>query len=650
MQKPLLNKRTKQRVYTIRVTDILYSLETIDDTGLPPDSIWKAERLYYGLRIKGRRTDQTNVPPINVLFPITFGGAVATVRIGDLVQVLDDPAIPTPIALGVVYSQSTTWTSAVKNYERPLPPQLESPGSTGTLYNYNAIYGTYIPTYTPTDETAGIWYDRFIKFPVGYFVKDKRSLPSYNNWFATAFKEKKEGISDIILNILENWSCLYRQEKFFYLNRNLMPFRPDPVFDTTSQTHQSSAPEPVIKSKHGVGFFDGRADKSWTDKFPAPLTLQNVPDSAKKTAYDEIINASLEELRRNSGNYDNAELPLDPRVIQEIKIGRNKLIISDVYGDGTNVFITLKNEHDAGISIVYTEFTDCTEVKKDCQTYREGSAEYAVDMHPGEGTQTITNTYDTADASCDGKKISQVRIRGPLGESLLLESYGTSEADSYSRIVARGIGGQLFELYDDLESGSNYIYGLSSTPEDTSDTWSLNRGSFFLAATNELPPFLRLNNNSILSVLPAFDQLVIQGAFSPAKQSYAAQYTTPSSAILHEYVSSGKPYERKVVSTADDITETIDYNTSSISVLSTTDGSNSLYKIAVNGSQYIEVANTGITIDAGDKPVIIKGAGITLNSTTGTVEAVNNTAPSATGLYVLRSDGTPSSVLKAGKQ
>lgn len=627
MQKQLLNKRTKQRIYTVRVTDVLYNLETIKDTGLPPDSIWKAERIYYGLRIKGKRTDQTNIPPVNILFPALYGGVVANVRVGDLVQVLDDPAVGTPIALGVVYSQTTTWTNAVKSYERPFPPQLEAPGSTGTLYNYNAIYGTYIPTYEATNSSAGVWYDRFIKFPVGYFVKDKRSLPAYNKWFGAALRKKQDGISDIILNIIEDWSCLYKQERFFYLTRNRMPYRPDPVFDINSHTHQSTASEPVIKSKHGIGFFDDRSAKSWTDKFPLPLSLQSIPVDAQKTAYDEIINATLEEVRRNKKNSDNAELPLDPRVVQEIKIGRNKLIISDIYGDGTNVFITLKNEHDAGVSIVYTEFTECSEVKKDCQTYKESSAEYVTEMHQGEGARTVTNTYDDANTACDGKKISQVRLRGPLGESVLIESYGTSESDSYSRIAARGIGGQLFELYDDLESGSNYIYGISSTPDDTKEDWALSRGSFFLAATNELPPFLRLNNNPIISSMPPnFEQLVVQGAFSSAKQSFSTQYITADSAILHEHVDAGRPYDRTITSTSSSLIESIAYNGADISVLASIVGATKSYKITVEGNKYIEVASSGITIDAHDKPVMIKGAGITLDATTGVVRAINDTA------------------------
>ena len=613
MQKPLLSKRTKQRVYTVRVTDVLYNLETVDDTGLPPDSVWKAERIYYGLRIRGRRTDQTNVPPINILFPATYGGVVANVRVGDLVQVLDDPAIPTPIALGVVYSQTTTWSEAVKNYERPIPPQLESPGSTGSLYNYNAIYGTYIPTYHPTDANAGVWYDRFIKFPVGYFVKDKRSLPAYNEWFAEALKEKKTGISDILLNIMEDWSCLYRQEKFFYLERNRMPYRPDPVFDTTSQTHQSIASEPVIKSRHGVGFFDDRSDKSWTDKFPMPLTIQSVPDSAKTSAYDEIINASLEELRRNKKNVDDAELPLEPRVVQEIKIGRNKLIISDVYGDGTNVFITLKNEHDAGISIVYTEFTECTEVNKNCQTYKEGSAEYVAEIPEGEGTQTISGTYDSANTACDGKKISQVRIRGPLGESLLLESYGTSDTDAYSRIVARGIGGQLFELYDDLESGSNYIYGISTDVSGGDDIWSLGQGSFFLAGLGALPNFLRLRNNPGLVDILSANKYVVHGIFDNNITAVSEAYKQGDNVILADHVKNETvTFDRVLTATPLSITDVWDYIAGDNEIHATFDlgapSFNILTKNATDNSSALFDATTGIQLNT-TKDVSITATG-----------------------------------------
>jgi len=547
-----------------------------------------------------------------------------------LVQVLDDPAIPTPIALGVVYSETTTWAAAVKNYERPIPPQLESPGSTGTLYNYNAIYGTYVPTYEPTDSAAGVWYDRFIKFPVGYFVRDKRSLPAYNPWYKTALEEKKTGVADILLNIVEDWSCLYRPEKFFYLERNRMPFRPDPVFDTTSETHPSIATEPVIKSKAGIGFFDNRTSKDWTDKFPMPLSVQSVPDSSLSTAYDEIINASLEELRRNNKNVDNAELPLEPRVVQEIKIGRNKLVISDIYGDGTSVFITLKNEHDAGISIVYSEFTECEEVKKDCQTYKEGSAEYVKDIPDGKGTRTITGTYDSANTNCDGKKISQVRIRGPLGEALLLESYGTSPTDSYSRIVARGIGGQLFELYDDLETGSNYIYGLSTNTGGGAENWSMTTGSFFLAGIGALPSFLRLTNNPLLGDVSSTDAYYISGAFTDTEQIYTSQYASGGAAYRHEYVKAGKIYDRLLTATSTGITDVLDYDGKiSISidteipeyVLTVTDGTNS--SITVTNEQ-ITLKSEKILLDSSN---ILLGTGATLgveyggsSTTSGTVK------------------------------
>ena len=449
-----------------------------------------------------------------------------------------------------------------------------------------------------------------------------------------------------MLNILEDWNCLYRNEKFFYLERNRWPWRPDPVFDTTSFTHQQSVPDAVIASSHGVGYFDDRASKDWTDKYPRPLSQQTVPDIAKHTAYDEIINATLAEYRRNHKNISNAELPLEPRVVKEIRIGRNKLFISDVYGDGTSVILTLKNEKDAGISIVYQEFTECEEVNKNCQSYKESDTEYIKEIPDGTGTKTYSQTQDSANVACDGKKISQVRLRGPLGESVLIESYGTSESDAYSRVVARGIGGQLFELYDDLESGSNYIYGLSSTVDDTKEDWALSRGSFFLAATNTLPSFLRLTNNSIISSVPSnFEQLVLQGSFSSSRQSFATQYVTPNSAVLHEHVDGGKPYDRLVTSTSSTLTESITYNGSDVSVLASAGGSTKSYKITVDGSKYIEVASSGITIDADKMPVTIRGAGIDLDATTSVVRAINNVSTTAEEAVMLQ--GGASTSLKA---
>lgn len=642
MIKNLTEKRIKQRVYTIRVTDILYNLETIDDTGLPPDSIWKSEKLYYGIRVRGRRVDQTNMAPLNIVVPVAFSGKALNLQIGDLLQVLDDPNIPTPIALGVVYSSTSTWSEAVKNYERPIPPQLESPGSFGELYNYNAIYATYIPTYKPTSDDYGTWYDRFIKFPVGYFVKDKRSLISYNEWFKSALEAKKKEESDVILNIIENWSCLYRKEKFFYLNRNRMPFRTDPVYDTTSQTHQSSASDPVIKSKNGIGWFDGRASKAWTDEFPLPLTQQSIPDIAKTTAYDEIINATLEELRKNKGNLENSELPLEPRVVQEIKIGRNKLVISDIYGDGTSVFITLKNEHDAGISIVYSEYTECKELTKDCQTYRESDTEYAYDMPQGEGSSTVAGTYDSADTSCDDKKISQIRIRGPLGESLLIESYGTSESDSYSRIAVRGIGGQYFEMFDDLESGSNYIYGLSTTKDDSTSDWSLSRASFFLAGTNPIPSFNRLQNNSILSQfsnITSSDQFSIIGSYTGDVASLTANYVTSSESFIHTYgqTSPTRYYESLIQVNSSGIVETTDYQQapgSKINLL--VDTASDLYKITNIANSIVELSMDTVNISSTNT--------VNINSNTINLNAARVNAGSGSTPVLLVGD-VPSSVL-----
>lgn len=659
----LAQKRTRQKVYIVRVTDILYGVETIEDTGLPKDSIWKAEKIYYGIRVKGRRIDHTNMPLVSILVPMNFGGKVYSVQIGDLLLVLDDPSVRVPIAIGVLYSQTTTWGEAIKNYERPLPPQLESPGKGGELINYNAIYGTYIPTYKPSEPDKSTWYDRFIKFPTGTFYTDKRSLFSYNKWYSEALNQQTKGISDVVVNIADNLSCLYRKEKFFYLAPTLWPFRPDPVFDTTSQAHSRNAITPVIKSHGGVGLFDERQDKTWTDKFPSPLTQQDdVQDQVKYVAFDEIINATLEEVRKEAKNFDNAQLPLDPRVSQEIRIGRNKLIISDIHGDGSTILISLKNEKDAGISIVYQEFSECEQVETGCQSYKETDAEYLVDT-PDSSTVADENaqTVDSANTDCDGKVISQVRIRGPLGESLLIESYGETDSPTYSRIAARGINGQLFEIYDDYKDGTNYIYGLSGTLDGTKDDWSLSKGSFFLLGVGTPPSFLRLDNNPALTLFSEYhkDTFSVVGQFDLNNSVYALRSSQFSGkeALLREYVKSGSFYWQKdTIANADASSVSLSeqfndgsgntFNTNvtvggSVSVKwlgTSSSGASSLIEFSDSGSAIlnlqtkfssniatITLLNGDISMDASNTIKLNAANGIELNPGTGTVSVADGT-------------------------
>lgn len=477
MNNLLHSRRTHQTRYIVRVTFVNH-MQTEDNTGIPEDNIWAEEKTEYGIAIRGRRVDYTNSPVLIAMVHADSGGNLWVPRVGDFVTVEDPLDGFLPRVVGIAYGMARenvesdddselhpeTWDLSAKYYARPIPPQLEQIGNNGILHTYNPIFITYHERYEDGDATIpefGKWYDRFVLFDSSETYKNKKSFIDYNeDWILEALEADEKHWSDVVWNMVESWDNNYREkDEYFYLNPERYPYRPDPVFDTISDYHQLIEDDYVLENEdRGVTLFDDDEDDI-TDKYPMPLTLQEIePELIHYTAYDEMINKPLADIREAAENFANAELPLEPKEEKQIRIGRNKFILSDVLGDGKQIFITLKTHKDQQFSIIFHED--------------------------------------------DEGELSQIRIRGLYGESIFMESHGTDLDDAISRVIVKGVEGQIMEMYDDVENNENYIYLLSSEGEELDEEYNLTKASYSILSNKKVPePFKRLaNNQGILNV------------------------------------------------------------------------------------------------------------------------------------------------------
>lgn len=454
------NKQGISKRYVLQVSDINY-YETSKDGNYNQGrsdlfNSWQADNkdstfnlTRAGYLIRGNRMDFKESPIVAAQFPSRESGETLRINVGDFVIVEEYYKDYLPIVVGILFSKNSTWDNSLKTNERPISPVLELPGSSGKHYTYNPLYLTFLNGYTATDTFFGVWYDRFVKFNSSDTYKNFKSLNSYNSWVSDVLKNPKrdEVTTENILRIVEDPFDNNKMEHSFYLGQNNFPYRPDSVFDVTSSDHQSKKTDAVLKSTSGVSILDTYNLQN-TDKYPKSLPTQTL-NQLNYTSYDEIINQTLSDLRKSSqvGEFLNADLPLDPKEVREIRIGRSKLLISDLQGDGKELFITLKSASDQGISFIYKE-----------------------------------NDQDW----------SQVRIRGSMGESILLESYGKPN-NATSRISMKGVSGQIFEMYEDTNTDNNYIYLLSTdTVTGKNDYSTLTGASYFLATNKSTPTLSRL--------------------------------------------------------------------------------------------------------------------------------------------------------------
>lgn len=473
MNSPMHNRRVKKNKYIVRVTSINHS-ETKNNTGIPNDNVWVQQDFDYGIAIRGLRIDFTNNPTITAIIPYRLGGDIDYPNIGDYVIVEENVGGLWPFVVGVVHSLSQlsdvdvppevewekdTWDNGVKNFSRPMAPTLESPGNRGRQYNYNPVYMTYHEKYTDdraTEPYFGAWYDRFVLFDSSETYKNKKPFITFNeSWIREGLASDQKGWQDILLYMLDNVSNPKKLEDYFYLEEGRQAYRPDPVFDTTSGDHQLLESDPILRNElGGTDIFSAATPDNW-DQYPMPQRLQPDYENEKLelTAYDEVINDILSKIRKNSRNIANADLPYEPKEEKQIRIGRNKLVIADMHGDGKSIMMTLKTAADQQMTMMFND-----------------------------------NGQD---------KLSQLRLRGFFGESLLIESYGSSKADAASRFTYKGLDGQLVEAYDNAETSQNYIYLMSSEGSEMQQDYTLNRGSYFLLANDTVPSAsTRVLNNS----------------------------------------------------------------------------------------------------------------------------------------------------------
>lgn len=453
--------------------------EEVDFTGNSGSNILHSKA------ITGLRTDYQENSLSNVMVPVKHSGHVPLVNIADLalVQMFDDGN--KPIHVGAMHSKRSTWLNAIQSFERPIPPTLEMRGSSGEVYTYNPIYITYHPSYEPTDQYFGekedkIWYERFVLFESSDIYRNKKNFVEYNEWLKDTFEKVKfskstnktsarESGAEHVLKLVENPEDLSFMDKFFYLKDKNYPFRPDPIFDVKSPFHQSKSDAAVVKTDSGVDLGLTNLDKSALDLYPVTHTHLDVSEAKLlKTAYDETINSVLSNLRTGAKflNEDflkdvvkfdpdsaNANVPFEFKESREIRIGRNKLFMADVYGNQAQLFSTFKTAKDQGLTMIYHN---------------------------------------------DAAEISQVRLRGNLGESILLES--RAKSNDFSRINLKGVSGQIFEMVDSNEGQKNFIHMVTSYKEFISPEWGLTDATYLMLGNNSvIDSEKRLSNNPVIS-------------------------------------------------------------------------------------------------------------------------------------------------------
>lgn len=438
--------------------------------------------------INGLRIDFKENSLANVLVPIKHSGHVPHVNIADsaLVQFLDDNN--KALYVGSIHSKKSTWTQALEIFQRPVPPTLEMRGSSGELYTYNPVYITYHPKYEPTEKYFGtkedqIWYERFVLFDSSDIYRNKKNFIDYNKWLKDTFEKYKDaGQKQIdsarssgaehILRLVEDPTNLNYMDRFFYLKNKNYPFRPDPVFDINSPFHQSKSASAIIKTDDGVDLGLTNLKKDVLDSYPVTHTHLDVSESKLlKTAYDETINSFLSNIRINAKYKDsesekllkpihgqfiadvaNKDVPFEFKESREIKIGRNKLFMADVYGDQNQLFSTFKTAKDQGLTMLYHN---------------------------------------------DAAEISQVRLRGNLGESILLES--RAKSNDFSRINLKGVSGHIFEMVDSKEGQKNFIHMVTSYKEFISPEWGLTDATYLMLGNNSvIDSEKRLKNNPVI--------------------------------------------------------------------------------------------------------------------------------------------------------
>lgn len=526
---------TPRKTFSLLVTDIFHyettnneshalnsaGFEPFEDKDRTGDDIEltgnPGRNIKHSKTIKGIRTDFQGTSLSNILVPVKHSGHVPLVNVGDyaLIAVSDDPT--KPLYTGAVHSKNTNWAEAIKRFERPVPPSLEMRGSTGEVMTYNPVYITYHQSYKPTEKYFGtkeeqIWYDRFVLFESSDIYRNKKNFADYNKWIKDAFEDKVSG-AETILKLIEDPSDLNYMDRFFYLNDGNYPFRPDPVFDTYSPYHQEGNSSAVVSTVGGVSFGFQEISIDFLDNYPLTYKHLNISESKLlKTAFDEVINQTLSEVRASAklrneeflkdttafqpsetsesatgdkfvADLQNKNVPFEFKESREIRIGRNKLIIADVYGDDTKLFTTLKTSKDQGLTFFYDE---------------------------------------------GASQVSQVRLRGNLGESMLIES----KSDGFSRINLKGYSGQINEMFDN-EVEENYLYMVTSNASEMSSNWNLSKASYFIVANKSLPKtFKRIHNNPVLthydSRASSTGRYSVAGVYDSVHHAYNALLLDPS--------------------------------------------------------------------------------------------------------------------------
>ena len=278
---------------------------------------------------------------INVLVPQEVLGSFKMPQLGDIVWVEENRrnVNSTPI---YVYSTYNAKDANQKYGSSPVPQWGSFPNDYGHLRSHRDHNRQFFPTVDSDFVT------KYIKSITGY---------RFRHYYKTSLEEEKYAV------------------------------RGDPVFDIE---------KPNINKEYmvsqGESLIQGSGVEQDKGKYPNPLNSPSKREESDKYSYVEMVNRVIDtELDNNKYNHSAATSKIKPEFVdfklknknyvsyqpvvdkeyldkakfeREIPAaeeyvvalrGNNKLLIQDQHGDGEQLLITLKNQYDAGFTIVHNK-------------------------------------------------------------------------------------------------------------------------------------------------------------------------------------------------------------------------------------------------------------------------------------------------------
>lgn len=322
-------------------------------------------------RVTGFRLDGTGDSlKYNITVPQEIQGSFKLPQIGDIIVVEELPREPSSPP---VYVYSTYNDLPLSNYaSAPLPNWGSYPNDYGHLRSHrdhNSEFST---------KASGSFTKKYIKSITGYrFRQFYGTIYNTIDRFLTRGKFAVRG--DSVFDIQENSSLMSNEVITTETGMDLVPGEADSLI-----YEKARYPNPLNVPKKR------EQDDNYSYKVSLPLYLDRSLDSdfynlneedsnpyKFKTystklkvknyfSYQPIVDKNyLEYLKANASSQDednlirnlfDRELPAAEEYQIAIR-GNNKLLIQDQYGNGEQLLITLKNQYDAGFSIIHNNET-----------------------------------------------------------------------------------------------------------------------------------------------------------------------------------------------------------------------------------------------------------------------------------------------------